>query len=112
MADSFVEDAPIYSSLAADPMMAELVEMYVDETAEKISALEAAFASSDRDKLRSVAHQMKGAAGSYGFDQVTAGAAVLETAVRNDQPAEAVQAHLDELIALCRRIRSGTGPTA
>jgi HPt (histidine-containing phosphotransfer) domain-containing protein len=111
MANSFVEDAPIYSSLATDPMMAELVEMYVDETSEKIAAMEAAFASGDREKLRSVAHQMKGAAGSYGFDQVTAGAAALEAAVRDAQPAATVQARFDELVGLCRRIRSGTGPT-
>jgi histidine phosphotransfer protein HptB len=112
MPQPLVDDEPIYSSLASDPVMAELVDMYVEETAEKIATLEAALASGDRDKLRSVAHQMKGAGGSYGFDQVTTCAAALEAAVKQAKPTETIRGHFDELVALCRRIRSGAAPTA
>ena len=61
----------------------------------------------DRESLRRTAHQMKGAAGSYGFDPLTDAAAELESAVRENQPRERIQNALEELIGRCRRIRAG-----
>lgn len=110
MTNSFALGSPIYSSLAADPLMGELVDMYVDEMPGRIGALEEALASDDRDQLRRAAHQMKGAAGSYGFDGITESAAVLEAAVRDACPPEVIQRRFDELVGLCRRIRAGTSP--
>lgn len=107
MSNSTIDNGPIYSSLADDPLMGELVEMYVAETPSRIARLETALASGNRDALRSAAHQMKGAAGSYGFDGLTTAAAALETAVRDSEPADSVRRRFDELIGLCRRIRTG-----
>ena len=54
------------------------------------------------------AHQLKGAAGSYGFDAVTPYAARLEALLREAGQEEAVLAALDELLGVCRRVRCGT----
>jgi histidine phosphotransfer protein HptB len=101
-------DEAIYSSLAADPFMGELVEMYVAEMPDRIAALEQAFSSGDREILQRAVHQMKGAAGSYGFDPLTVSATVLESAIRENQSPETIRRTFGELIQLCRRIHVGT----
>jgi HPt (histidine-containing phosphotransfer) domain-containing protein len=97
----------IFSTYGSDPMLGEMVELYVAEMPERIAALERAFSEGDRESLRRTAHQMKGAAGSYGFDPLTDAAAELESAVREDQPRLRIQHALEELIGRCRRIRAG-----
>ena len=66
---------PLYSTLASDPEMAPLVEMFVDDLPERVQLLLDHLQASDRDGLRRVAHQLTGAAGSYGFHEITAEAA-------------------------------------
>jgi HPt (histidine-containing phosphotransfer) domain-containing protein len=106
MSESFV-----YSRLAADPDLGELVEMFVQEMPDRIGALEAPARSRDWEQLTRTAHQLKGAAGSYGFDAITPYAARLESAARDGRQEEAILASLDELLDLCRRMRSGVPPT-
>ena len=47
MNDTVLQSDALYSSLATDPDLAELAEMYVDEMPDKIAALELAFSSGD-----------------------------------------------------------------
>ncbi|MDP6554248.1 MAG: Hpt domain-containing protein [Pirellulaceae bacterium] len=68
MACARPEYATIHSPMASASVYGELVEMYVDEMPDRIAALERAFDSGDMEGLQRAAHQMKGAAGSYGFD--------------------------------------------
>ncbi len=102
------ENAAIYSSLAADPDFGELVEMYVDEMEDRIAALQESYDCGDQEKLRTAAHQMKGAAGSYGFEQLTPLAATLEYSVRDNKPEEMILESLQSLISACRLVRAGT----
>jgi len=102
------ENTAIYSTLADDPDFGELVEMYVEEMDDRIVALQASHNSGDREKLRVTAHQMKGSAGSYGFEQLTPLAATLEHAVRDDEPEEVILESLQSLISACRCVRTGT----
>ena len=62
---------PLYSSLGADPDLAELVAMFVDEIAGRVGRMRDCLDAGDTDGLRRAAHQLKGAAGSYGFFQLT-----------------------------------------
>ncbi|MEZ6070576.1 MAG: Hpt domain-containing protein [Pirellulales bacterium] len=101
-------DAPIYSTLADDPDWAELVEMFVDDVPDRIATIEHSYTSGDRESLRRVAHQLKGAAGSYGFDSVTDVAAQLERAIDTAEPADVIDQATERLIATCQRLRSGT----
>ena len=98
-----------YSTLASDPDLAEIVEMFIDEMPDRIASLKSEFKTSDWNELGRLAHQLKGAAGSYGFGQITTLAASLEVAIRQSQGELAVNAAFEQLIDGCDRIRSGTG---
>ena len=65
----------------------------------------------DWNQLTRTAHQIKGAAGSYGVDEITPCAARLEIAAREARQEEQILAALDELLSLCCRVRSGTPPS-
>jgi len=98
-----------YSTMAADPDLAEIVELFVEEMPQRIRDLQNQFQNHDWDQLGRLAHQLKGAAGSYGFDQITPFAARLEKGVRNGLPHGEVQLAFEELLEACNRIRAGTG---
>lgn len=99
---------PIYSTLADDPDLGELVSIFVDEIPAKIAAFTAAWDAGDRDLLRRAAHQMKGAAGSYGFHQVTPVAAKLEKVAASDCTTEEIEETLLQLTEMCHNLRAGT----
>jgi histidine phosphotransfer protein HptB len=101
---------PIYSTLAGDPDLGELVEMFVAEMPDRIDALETESRNRDWPQLTSAAHQLKGAAGSYGFSAITPYAARLEAAAREGSQEEAILAALSELLARCRGVQSTVAP--
>jgi HPt (histidine-containing phosphotransfer) domain-containing protein len=97
----------VYSDLAADPDLGELVEMFVDEMPQRINLLETHARSRDWPQLTRTAHQLKGSAGSYGFHAITPCAARVESAAKSGCPEQEILAVLDELLDLCRRVCSG-----
>jgi HPt (histidine-containing phosphotransfer) domain-containing protein len=103
---------PILSDFASDPDMRDLVEMFVMEMPQKVTVMESAMAESRWDILRRMAHQMKGAAGGYGFAVVSESAGHLEhqllrtSAPADEQAIQAVRRQVDELVDLCRRVSS------
>ena len=97
----------IYSQLAADPDLSDLVELFVQGMPDRINALKTHARSRDWQQLTRTAHQIKGAVGSYGFGEVTPYAARLEAAARNGSQEEDILSALDELLSLCRQVRSG-----
>ena len=97
----------VYSHLAADPNLGELVDLFVQEMPARINALDAQAKSRNLNQLAEPAHQIKGAADCYGFDEITPYATRLETAAREAQQEEQIVSALDELLRLCRRVRSG-----
>ncbi len=100
----------LYSSLGADPDLGELVDMFVDEMPDRIDQLRSRGESGDFEALAATAHQIKGAAGSYGFHQVTPYAKRLETVARDGQCEAEIKESLDELISLCSSLRAGAPP--
>ncbi|MCX7428059.1 MAG: Hpt domain-containing protein [Planctomycetia bacterium] len=99
----------LYSPLASDPDLGEIVQMFVDEMPERVGKINGLVAACDWEGLRSAAHQLKGAAGSHGFAPVTPSAASVEDAIRDGQPETQIRKAVEELCDLCRRIRAGTG---
>jgi len=97
----------VYSSLGADPDLGELVCLFVNELPERLTTLQRLFDEGNRDELCRAAHQIRGAAGSYGFHAVTPYASRLELALRTDRSEEQVKEELDSLIELCRTVRAG-----
>jgi histidine phosphotransfer protein HptB len=103
-----MSESHVYSRLGGDPDLGELVALFVQEMPDRIGALESQARSRDWAQLTRTAHQLKGAAGSYGFHDITPFAARLEHAARDGGQEDQILASLDELLDLCRRMRAGT----
>jgi histidine phosphotransfer protein HptB len=101
----------LYSPLGADPDLADIVEMFVQELPQRLEALRDHLNKGDWQGLRQLAHQMKGAAGSYGFDVVSPVAGKVESAVRDNEPEEQIRAAVAELTDLCSLVRCGPAPS-
>lgn len=106
---TITETEYLYSSLAGDPDLTEIVDLFVEEMPERVQNLADLLAQGDWAQLRRYAHQMKGACGSYGFHQLTGSAARLESAVREQEEEQAIREAVDELVTLCNRVRSTNG---
>ncbi len=98
---------PLYSTLGGDPDFGELVELFVEEMPERIEGFLDLLDAEDWESLRRNAHQLKGAAGGYGFEPITRAAAQAEAAVRDGQPEPQIRQAVEDLVHLCRRARAG-----
>jgi histidine phosphotransfer protein HptB len=95
----------LHSSLGEDPDLREIVEMFVEEMPDRIAGLLEQAEARNWDGLRRVAHQLKGAAGSYGFDTITPCAGRLEDAIRNGDAEAEILRLVEGVVDLCRRAR-------
>jgi histidine phosphotransfer protein HptB len=101
-------DLPLlYSSLADDPYLGEIIDQFVDAMSDRVDELRARLAAEDWESLRRAAHQLKGSAGSYGFGAVGEAAAILEDAIGHAEPEERITQTAQELIAMCGCVRTG-----
>jgi histidine phosphotransfer protein HptB len=104
-------DAPeqkfIYSRLAPDPDLCDIVDLFVEEMPDRIAALLTQLQSADIEGLRRTAHQLKGAAGSYGFDSISPAAARVESAIRDGEDEERLHETVQDLVSLCQCVRPG-----
>lgn len=99
----------LYSSLASDPELSEIVDLFIDEMPSRVQNLAHALAEENWTQLGCYAHQMKGACGSYGFAPLSESAARLERACRPLPCEEQIRAAVEDLTALCQCVRRGTG---
>lgn len=104
----------IVSSLASDPDMAELIELYVAEMPQRAGLIMSAFEQHAWEQLSREAHKIRGSAGGHGFDCIGDAAGAIEDMLRasrgaEEQELERVRAGVDELINLCRRATAGRG---
>jgi len=74
---------------------------------DRIDHVQQLLQAADWDELGRFAHQMKGAAGSYGFNQLTPLAARVETAARGASPEATILETTTDLIDAFRRVRAG-----
>lgn len=107
MSRNQLEQPAIYSKLAGDPVLVELIAQFVTELPVRANRLRRQLADEDWSGLARMAHQLKGAAGSYGFDAITPVAARLELEVKNGAGSKVVAETVQELTALCQRATAG-----
>lgn len=100
------QNDPLVSELAGDADMVELVEMFVDELPGRVSAMENALAEQDLETLAGLAHQLKGAAGGYGFPTITDAAKEAESTSKTTADLEKLAAEVQAIAALCSRARA------
>jgi len=91
-------------SLLARPNMARLVDRFVGGLQARIAGIEKAAGENDVATLKLLAHQLKGAAGGYGFASISQVAASLEQKASDDLGA--LQDELSRLAQLCAEASS------
>jgi histidine phosphotransfer protein HptB len=107
MSNATVNTEFLYSRLAADADLGEIVDMFVEEMPTRVATILEQVDAMDWESLRRTAHQLKGAAGSYGFDIISPSAGRVESAIRDGEPEERIRETVQELIVLCQRARGG-----
>jgi HPt (histidine-containing phosphotransfer) domain-containing protein len=98
------DSSPLYSALASDQDLQEIIRLFVDEMSDRIAAFEQYLASGSWEELGRVAHQLKGSAGSHGFIMLSHAAADVVTTIRSSAGQNEIAAATARLVALCRRI--------
>ena len=91
----------------AKPGTAKLVERFLAGLPQRIAAIQSAVAAADANQIKTLAHQLKGAAGGYGFTPISQAAAQLESAVNSGADAAALAERIAALANLCTSIPRG-----
>jgi HPt (histidine-containing phosphotransfer) domain-containing protein len=94
----------IRSAYENDPDMLEIVREFAAELPARIAKLETHLAAGELRELQTLAHQLKGAGGGYGFPQITELAASLESALKQGADAPVVKDRTSELCATLRAV--------
>ena len=94
---------PIRSSFEDDPDMMEIVREFADEAPERADQLQASLQAEDLPALQTLAHQLKGAGGGYGFDSISLVAAALEQALKDSAETGVI---VDRCAELCDTLRA------
>ncbi len=101
-------DDVLVSDLSVDPDMAELVRQFLAHLGDAVDRLESYRNSDQAAALAALVHQLKGAAGGYGFTPISDAARSVEQAVQCTTDASARDITITRLIDRCRAaIRSG-----
>ena len=87
-----------------DPGFCMLAGEFVAALPDRINRLRECIEGGDRATARTLAHQLKGAGGGYGFDSITRSAAVLEHALATDAPEGRIDALLGAFAAECEEV--------
>jgi len=98
-------EGALVSTLADDRDMKEIVEQFVHDLPARSTAILRASETSDVEALKRLAHQLKGAAGGYGFPRITEAAGALESALDEKLDPTSLQQRIEALASLCRRAR-------
>lgn len=107
MSELTVRSEYVYSTLGLDPDLGDLVEMFVNELPKRVAKIQACWEQADFDGLGRAAHQLKGAAGSYGFEGLTPSLTHLDHCVRMSRPHAEILSAIEEVAELCQLARAG-----
>jgi signal transduction histidine kinase/CheY-like chemotaxis protein/HPt (histidine-containing phosphotransfer) domain-containing protein len=99
---------PLHSHLHADRDLAPILPRFVGGLPERMDRLRAAARAGAWEDLGRLVHQLRGAAGGYGFPSITQAAAAVEEALKAGAGRAQVERLLSELQALCARARDGS----
>ena len=105
------DSAAIVSRLAGHAKLGRIVGRFVEQLPSKLAQMDAAAEASDLAELAALAHWLKGAGGSMGFDALFEPAKALEEATRAGDRA-GIAAVLAELNDIGRRIARGAAAPA
>ena len=97
-------EGPIYSELAqSDKDFVEIVELFVHGLVGRLESMQEALSNNDLDRLRRLAHQLKGSGAGHGYTVLTEKAADIEQqAIKGE--IDHIRTGLTELQAVTARI--------
>lgn len=99
--------APLTSTMADDEDFRELLAIFLDELDERATTLRRHFDAGAHDEVARLAHQLKGAAGGYGYPSITEAARAVEDLAKAAGDAGALATSVADLEQLCRRAVAG-----
>ena len=94
----------LVSTLAEDPEVKDLLRDFINMLPGKVEQFHALLKRRDPQALRQFAHQINGAAGGYGFPEITRSAGHLEAMLRDGHSWEQITAATHALIDLIERV--------
>jgi histidine phosphotransfer protein HptB len=98
---------PCYSTLTGEADMVELLALFVSELPQRLVDIRQAAQGHNWQEVRRLAHQIRGAGGSYGFPLLTTAAGQVETVAQSPQMSiQELRAALDQLTAVSERLRA------
>ena len=97
-------DTPIHSTLAHDPEFRDLVCAFVEELSARTGRIVNSIGRGDLDAAADLLHQLKGAAGIYGFNPIYQAAAEVEKLARDGS--SEITEKVNALASLCKRATS------
>ncbi len=100
-------DGPLVSTLAAHPKLATLVRDFAGRLPERVEQLQEAFLKSDFETLRTLAHSLRGAGGTYGFKPLSEAADELESRIDGGAEHAEIAAALARVAEVCERATAG-----
>ena len=103
------QEEAIRSGFADDPVLAEIIDRFVAGLSPGMEAIRQALACGRHEVVRRLAHQLKGAGGSYGYPSLTAAAGELEAAAKAGD-AEIAAIAMKKLETLCQAVVRGRRP--
>ena len=107
--DTQADSGPLLSRLANRPRLHNSIRKFTSRLAEQLDAMDAAWQARDLSALAALAHWLKGAAGTVGYDAFTEPSTELESRIeRNDE--QAIAASLTLLRSLQARIVEPSAP--
>lgn len=98
-----LEMVPLRSLLADDQCLGTLVEKFITRLPVRASEVQSALDHCEWGVISVLAHQMSGAAGGYGFPEISQAAANLEQTVKSDPSSQSVRPAVVALKALYAR---------
>ena len=94
-----------------DAEIREIIPSFLEMRRKDVEVLETALAAGDLARVREIGHKMKGAGGSYGFDEISRLGLIFEEAGDEGDPEKAGGA-LRELRDYLDRVVVSYGPTS
>ena len=82
--------------------MVEIIEMFVDGLSDRIESITTAFEDRNFTTVSGIAHQLKGAAGGYGYPSLSELAFEVEHLARQNADDAQIEDALDLLVGQCR----------
>jgi len=98
-------EPPIFSAFSHDADMTAIIAEFVAALPQRLFAIRDGFEKGAFEATCRVAHQLKGAAGGYGFPAITDAAGAVERALVMKSSTAVILREIDALASLCKRTR-------